>query len=233
LTTPLPDFPLASWEIPPGSDIALVAPADKIIDGLWHGRKTQICVRKIETSLGQRSYFCDAASREVGNWVIEDPDLNFESGAQSHLLDAMKFPGIMRNFYLDGARYGYPGPHELSISASKGSWKQQRQSPEPMQLIQGTFPDPHAKRTTFDVPIWSRLEFTGQRAAQIGRLARGWLDDPTSSIRKALDWLHLSESARQSHTLQLSQRDLKQFKTLMRCVLQTQSSLWAKAVAVE
>lgn len=64
-----PDFPLASWEVPPASQIPLVAPADAVFDAIWRGRETQIWVRRIETCNGPRTYFRDGASDETGNWL--------------------------------------------------------------------------------------------------------------------------------------------------------------------
>ena len=72
-----PDFPLAPWEVPPGSDIPLVAPADLVLKNDWGNYEwgqfewgEDVLARRIVTPNGPRVYYRDAQSSQVGNWLI-------------------------------------------------------------------------------------------------------------------------------------------------------------------
>lgn len=57
-----PDFPLASWEVPPDAGVPLVAPTDFVFDGFWRGEETQILIREIEYFGGLLTFCRNAAS---------------------------------------------------------------------------------------------------------------------------------------------------------------------------
>ena len=211
----LPDFPLASWEVPPDSNIPLVAPADAVFDAIWRGRETQIWVRTVKTSNGSRTFFRDGASEEMGNWLADQWNgLHLPFEQLERLLNELIFdytywePRIQRQFYLDGARYGHPGCQELGVGVGVAEWR-----------LGG-------KNSRFQISDWSLDEFVNLRAAQVGRMVKNWLSDSNSELHFALDWLHLSDLEKQSRFLQISQTDLAQMKTLMRYVLHTENKCW-------
>ena len=197
----LPDFPLAPWEVPPNSDIALVAPADHVFDAVWRGRETQIWVRQIHTPVadGVRTYFRDGNSDEVGNWLTSTNQFSPEL-----LQKLLRHKGFWRSdlnarrqFYLDGAPYGCPSPIELRIARERGSWRLGRQV------------------TYFQVPAWITKEFASQRAANVGRLAKRWLCQHDSEIRFALQWTHLSDLEKTARVFGVSPNEREDIETLL------------------
>lgn len=90
----LPDFPLASWELPPDSTEPLVAPATMRWHGELFGRETDWLVREFSNHWSDSCHVLIRASsyQEEANWWIFDIDFDFipdHSLRISRLLDSM------------------------------------------------------------------------------------------------------------------------------------------------
>ena len=212
----LPDFPLAPWEVPPDSDIPLVAPADAMMRAFWRGRETELLMRGVELDGQERLFFREVGSDEVGNWLMFETGsakAQREIGEQTYESELRFSPRICwRHFYFDGARYGAKGTHNLVVADGGG------QIYSPTGCV------------GFDLPKWGE-QFYQWRAAQIGRWMRGELKRPDSDVRFAFGWLGLTESERQSLVFGISPDQLEQMKRLMRYVLHSdkllQNELWS------
>ena len=201
-----PDFPLAPWEVLPGSNIPLVAPADVVYRGVLYGPATELWARNIETPRGPRLYVREADSDEVGNWSLPGYTNNGICSLATYLNYQSRCPS--RRFNFDGARYGHPGWHELEVNSHHGQWM---------------FEDESAN---FRVSYRLLEELPKLRAAQIGRLVRSELDYPSSEARYAFEWLHLNLAERQSQSFGVSAEVIGQVQLLMRHILHANNWLW-------
>ena len=207
----LPDFPLAPWEVPPDSDVALVAPADLRSRAQWQGRETECLIRAVNFAGQERLFFREIGSDEVGNWAMSEWNTLEEQAlyaAQSYASESIRLmpETAFRLFCFDGAPYHAPGAHILVVGRDNAAlqWSGER--------IGFRW---HAPGPTF----------TALRAAQVGRIARAELENPDSQMRFAFDWLHLTRRERQSLVFGVSPADLKQIERLMRYVLHADSQL--------
>jgi len=69
----LPDFPLASWELPPDSTEPLVAPATMPWHGTLFGRETDWLVRVVKEDHLGRVFICPADSLQEAKWEAGVP----------------------------------------------------------------------------------------------------------------------------------------------------------------
>lgn len=214
----LPDFPLASWEVPPGSDIPLVAPATHVFEAHWRGRETQIWLREINISSHERRfYFREFDTQEIGNWAT--PRYGVDGVHHIEHIFGLENPWLClhaRRFFFEGAPFGFSGCHELYLNG-RGS-----------ELI---FRGSSARDDFFNFvrlkwPAKETKDFWMQRAAQIGRAARRHMEDAETELGVALRWIHASADEKHCQFLGLSLEEIAQFKEVMRHVLRTQTTLW-------
>ena len=211
-----PDFPLAPWEVPPDSDVALVAPADEIFCATWRGGGARMLARKSEGVDGQTRYFVrDLASDEVGNWMLPREVFDLE-----HVIETIhRWPHTLKRcFIFDGTCFDCPGLYQLHITV-KG--------------LKLTFHDPadaegreSYHRTELIHHPFGYGEFFECRPAELGRWARAQMEDAASPLGSALRWIRLSMPAKQCQYYGLSREEIASFKNLMVGVLRTQNTLW-------
>lgn len=121
-----PNFPLASWEVPPDCDVPLIAPADGIYQAVWQGEPANFLYRLVEIDGFRHTFIRLKDSAEVGNWVAMERGQTLRVPAslslrvevpyaetQSEMLDS-----IARLFYFDGKSLGYSGLHQLTVTGS-------------------------------------------------------------------------------------------------------------------
>ena len=185
--------------MPPGSDVPLEAPAYYVFAAPWRGHETEIWARQIETPNGIRTFFRNGKSEEFGNWLtvtnIFSPEFLQKILAKEGFWNLEN--SARRQFYLDGAPYGHPGPIELRVGLRRASWRLGQEV------------------VSFYVPNWTLEEFVNLPAAAIGRRAKGWLKESDGAARLALDWTHSSALERQARLLGIALDELVTVKTLM------------------
>ena len=218
-----PDFPLAPWEVPPGSNIPLVAPADHVYRIAWINPLTPLLAREIVGLHGEKRYFVrEIPSEAVGNWAVT------RHGGHSvrdlyGVLDAHKhnrYRSLGRRFFFDGARFGCPGTHELFIGHQGAELLTNKPKNKDFWPIEG-YMDGRFANHGLELD-----EFIERRAASIGRWARQQMEWPDSLLGSALRWVNLPLRQQQSLYFGLSCQEIALFQTLMRAVLWTQTTLW-------
>ena len=212
-----PDFALAPWEVPPGCDVPLVAPADGSYPAFWQGEAVIFWFRKVEIEGLYTIFVRRSDSDEVGNWVTMDRGRVLQLPVKMALhvevpyeeTQAELLGSIARQFYFDGAKLGYPGLHYLTVRGdgfcclSCEGWS-------------------YGFHLNFDISPWS--------AAPIGRYLRRWLTSENDGYL-SLQWLHSSRLERQEQFWRFRRGDLKQMLRLFRACLQNETALWAEDVS--
>ena len=211
-----PDFPLAPWEVPPGSDVARMVAADEVFCATWRGHGARMLSREVVGLDGQPRHFVrDLASDETGNWMVPPGSYDLDG-----IIEAIhRWPHrFERCFYFDGAPFDCPGLYQLHVGVNR------------MELYFHAPADEKGRElylhTEEIVHKFGMGEFFGRRAASLGRWARAQMEDANSPLGSALRWTRLSLQAKQCLYYGLSRAEMALFQTLMVGVLRTQSTLW-------
>ncbi len=230
----LPPFKIAPWELPPDCDASLVAPADFVFRSSWQcgvvssPRETEIRVRPVAYKDAFLHFFCDGERERNGNWILSNtgtfhPFSNSELKLEP-LISWFQDEGgdlwhesVTRLVFFDGARYGFPGPHSITIAPTSGQC-----------LIRwGTAPfDEEADRNGAMVGSPFTTRKTPARAAMMKNQLFAALDDENSQARFALEWIHLSLRQQQEKVFSLEAGKISEMQTLLRAALQSQTGIW-------